>query len=239
MKLNRFKLNTKCLSLSINIIPNIIHRSGPKDYNKLSDKTLLLFDYIKSRNPTYKFKYYSDKDIRKYIYKVDEELLWFYDKLIPGAYKADLFRYIVLYNEGGFWNDLTQLHTEPLDSFVKKNVDLYIPIIFNGIAIHFIGSKPKHPIFLNAINKIKKNIKTNYYGINKYDVTGPYLLGKILIDEKYPYYSNLYNKCYDGLFLEDKLIVINHSHWHRDELYSENSNNKSYSTLWHEKCIYN
>lgn len=54
------------------------------------------------RNPEYEVRYYSDRDRREYIKKYfDAPVLTAYDKLIPGAYRADLWRYCVIYNEGG------------------------------------------------------------------------------------------------------------------------------------------
>ena len=60
-------------------------------------------------NPDFKIKYYSDKGSREFIKNnYSKDIINAYDSLIPGAYKADLFRYCVLYKYGGIYSDLTQ-----------------------------------------------------------------------------------------------------------------------------------
>jgi mannosyltransferase OCH1-like enzyme len=49
-------------------------------------------------NPEYEYYFFDNNDVKKFIRdNFDEEVLEAYDTLVPGSYKADLFRACVLY----------------------------------------------------------------------------------------------------------------------------------------------
>lgn len=82
-------------------IPFTIHQTY---YTKQLDsdiyQTCLI---IKNMNPEYNYAFYDDNDCRAYIAAhYPSEYLKAYDMVIPGAYKADVFRYLVLYKEAAF-----------------------------------------------------------------------------------------------------------------------------------------
>lgn len=82
-------------------IPKVIHQTYiNRDMDVEYYETCMI---NKNMNPEYEYKFYTDNDIRKYIKDNFPEYLKAYDKLIPGAYKADLFRYLVLYKEGSLY----------------------------------------------------------------------------------------------------------------------------------------
>jgi mannosyltransferase OCH1-like enzyme len=62
---------------------------------------------IRLNNPEFKYYLFDDNDSREFIKKnFKSEVLYAYDSLIPGAYKADLWRYCVLYIAGGIYIDI-------------------------------------------------------------------------------------------------------------------------------------
>ena len=62
---------------------------------------------LKENNPEFKHYLFDDNMCRDFIEKnFDESILYTFDKLKPGAYKADLFRYCVLYLNGGVYLDI-------------------------------------------------------------------------------------------------------------------------------------
>jgi hypothetical protein len=62
---------------------------------------------IKNDNPEFTHHLYDDNDCRKFIEKnFNADVLNAYDKLNPGAYKADLWRYCVMYKKGGIYIDI-------------------------------------------------------------------------------------------------------------------------------------
>jgi hypothetical protein len=65
---------------------------------------------IKNHTPEYDYVFFNEDDRQEYIKNnFDEIVLKAYDKLIPKAFKADLFRYCYIYKEGG-WQIRNTLH---------------------------------------------------------------------------------------------------------------------------------
>ena len=74
---------------------------------KLPPKMRECVDRLKSQNPEFTHHLYDDNDCRNFIKtNFDSDVLESYDTLIPGAYKADLWRYCVLYKYGGIYLDI-------------------------------------------------------------------------------------------------------------------------------------
>lgn len=62
---------------------------------------------LKYKNPEFEYHLYDDYECRDFIKKnFDEDVLNAFDSLIPGAYKADLWRYCILYKNGGVYLDI-------------------------------------------------------------------------------------------------------------------------------------
>ena len=142
-------------------------------------------------NSEYSYEYYDDRKcidfIREYF---PLEVLYAFYSLVPGAYKADLFRYCYLYIRGGIYTDIDNICMCNLKNFILNN-DTFISVkdrprgaIYNA----FIASTPKNPVFKNAIDNIVYNVKYKIYPLNitgnyndKYlAITGPICLGKSL-----------------------------------------------------------
>ena len=92
------------MSLDIQIPANIFqtwqtHTLPPQMFNAIK--------IIKKQNPRFNYYLFSDSDCRLFISKNFEPVvLNAYDRLIPGAYKADLWRYCILYKYGGIYLDI-------------------------------------------------------------------------------------------------------------------------------------
>ncbi len=137
----------------------------------------------KTLNPDYEHVYYSMRAARQFIAdNYDADVLEAFDTLIPGAYKADLFRYCELYKNGGFYVDIKLSCVIPMDTLLENISDckqlLSLDIYGNGILNGFFGLVSEHPLLLNCIKQCVSNVKARYYGISSLDVTGPRLMGK-------------------------------------------------------------
>ena len=78
------------------------------------------FYKIRQLNPEFNYYLYDDYDCYKFIKNnFDEDILNTYNSLIPGAYKADLWRYCILYKFGGIYLDIK---FEPLNNFKFINL---------------------------------------------------------------------------------------------------------------------
>ena len=141
-------------------------------------------------NPTWSHYFFTDEDQRQFIKdNFSQEVLWSYDQLIPGAYKADLWRYCVLYTKGGIYVDHKLEINIALDKALPENVEFatyqdqvikrhraepYQFYLWQAIII----SKPHHPFLKKAIDNIVANTTSGNYGHDTLSITGPGLLGQ-------------------------------------------------------------
>lgn len=141
---------------------------------------------IKKNNPRFKYFLYDDNDCREFIKKYfNKNILNAYDNLIPGAYRADLWRYCILYKFGGIYLDIKYT---PINGFKFYNLlekehwvlDVNDDYIYNALMV----CKPGNKILLKAIHKICENVANKYYGNHVLEPTGPALLGKLFSNEE-------------------------------------------------------
>lgn len=190
-------INTKFKLEKIPSIPSISKQLIPKvimQTYKTSDVRNEIYNSTISWlicNPEYKYDFYDDERCILFIQKYfPKEVLDAFNNLIPGAYKADLFRYCYLYICGGVYTDIDNICMCNLKNIINDD-DIFISVkdrpnacIYNA----FIASTPKNPIFKNAIDNILHNVKYKIYPSNitkNYNdrylaITGPLCLGKSL-----------------------------------------------------------
>jgi mannosyltransferase OCH1-like enzyme len=117
---------------------------------KLPPKMKECVEKLKKDNPEFEHHLYDIEDCRKFIGKhFDKEVLDAYDKLKPLAYKADLWRYCVLYKNGGVYLDV-KYQCEPGFKLIELTDKEY-----------YVLERP----YINTNISIKKNIKM----INKHN----------------------------------------------------------------------
>lgn len=110
--LNTYQTNSKQSSKKQEIIPRVIYqtwvsKSIPFHMKKCRNKLI-------RNNPGFRFVLKDDQECRMFISTYYPSALDAFDSLIPGAYKADLYRYIQLYITGGIYLDIK---FEPIGSF--------------------------------------------------------------------------------------------------------------------------
>ncbi len=78
---------------------------------------------LKKRNPNWEYTLYDDEMAFEYIANHFPELVTFYQSINPkyGAARADLFRYILMYNEGGCYLDIKSTFIVPLDTLMDSS----------------------------------------------------------------------------------------------------------------------
>ena len=163
-------------------IPKIIHQTF---------QTHLIPDYIATaayawidKNPEYHYRYYDDCDQREFIRShFDERVLKAYDSLIPGAYKADLWRYCAIYIEGGVYVDIKMGPLMPLHRIIDPDSDLVVVndthegTIYNA----FFAAVPKHPAILKTIETVVSRVLNKEYGHHILYPTGPLAMGHSIL----------------------------------------------------------
>ena len=134
-------------------------------------------------NPGYKYMYFTSLDCVNFISKYfPDRVVKTYDKLLPGAYKADLWRCCVLYIHGGVYIDSRVIPLVSLDNIIDSDDKFIIPTeripcwLWNG----FICSTPNNRVLKYIIDYICDAVHTGYYGTNTLDITGPSCVGKMM-----------------------------------------------------------
>ena len=108
-------------------IPKVIHQIYIHENKTLPAEIKRNIAHLKVMNPDWELKIYDDDDINSYIKTHYPELVDIYNKINPiyAAAKADFFRYLLIYNEGGVYLDLKSSVEKPLDSIIQKG-DKYL-----------------------------------------------------------------------------------------------------------------
>ena len=199
---------------------------------------------IKNQNPRFNYFLFDDNDCRKFIKtNFPADVFNAYDRLIPGAYKADLWRLCVLYIHGGIYMDIKLvcvngfklIELTEANHFVK---DRLAPLsIFNSCMV----CQQNHPYLLMAIKKIVNNVNTNFYGSNPLEPTGPVMLGNLFLNNRLKANIDMthYEKGGFIIFKNRFVISTEYPEYNSERTNTYNSiNTKRYDALWFEKKIY-
>lgn len=142
---------------------------------------------LKTNHPEFTHYLYDDAMCRGFIKThFDKKVVDAFDTLRPGAYKADLWRYCILYIMGGVYLDIKYqcVNGFSLNQLLDRE---YFVLdrpgwwkkgqigIYNGVMV----CAKNNPLLLTAINKIVENVKNKDYGMNILYPTGPGLLGEV------------------------------------------------------------
>lgn len=223
------------------IIPlNIFQTWHTKKLPFLMKKTT---DYIIASNPKFNYFLYDDNDCSEFIKNnFDTNVFNAYNSLIPGAYKADLWRYCILYIKGGIYLDI-KYKPQCNFKFINLTENEHFVLDADNVGIYnaLMVCLPNNSLLLKAINKIVENVQNNYYGSSPLEPTGPLLLSSLVrnsneynIDMKHDYYNNFNNR-----FIYFNNYIIFKSYNGYLEEYDKYKNKIHYSRLWNERRIYN
>ena len=144
-------------------IPGIVHQTW-KSSASLTGSLAHSVRRTRDTNPDFAHWFWDDAGCRSLVEAhFDHRILAAYDDLIPGAYKADIWRYCVLHLFGGVYLDVDSpsvlsmaemlSSTEPL--FLVKDVfgpDLQL---WNALS----GSVPGHPLWARALSVAVRRIE--------------------------------------------------------------------------------
>ena len=201
-------------------------------------------ELLKSQNPKFEHYLFDDNDCREFIKNnFDIAVLNAYDSLIPGAYKADLWRLCVLYINGGIYMDIKLkcinrfklIELTESEHYVK---DRHLPLtIYNALMV----CQKKNPFLWKSICKIVFNVQNKFYGEDPLHPTGPLMLGKIILNNKLKLNIDLKHYEEGGYLIYKNRFVISTEY---PEYNNERTNayksikTKRYDIMWNERNIY-
>jgi mannosyltransferase OCH1-like enzyme len=143
---------------------------------------------IKDCNPEFKHFLYDDQECRDFISRnFDVEVLYAYDSLIPGAYKADLWRYCVLYKYGGVYIDIKYQCANGFKLIQLTDQEYYVKDREqnrNGIYNAFMVCKAGEHIMEKCINQVVENVRNRFYGKSALDITGPNMMTSLFTNNE-------------------------------------------------------
>ena len=236
IKLYQTDLNQKQL------IPKIIIQTTKS--NKITKACYNAIYTFIDLNPEYEYILFDDNDCIDFIKNnFNDDVINAYNSLIPTAYKADLFRYCVLYIYGGCYFDIKQIDRIPLRKLIDSHEEIILTEDNNKDAYYnaIMLVKKHHPLMIELINQVIKNVNNKYYGTCSLCPTGPCLLYKLgkHIKPKFYYKPSFYELKFTELrsrakITYNKLDIINityHGYYKKIDM-------SRYSNLWFQNNIY-
>ena len=164
-------------------IPKIIIQTWKNE--NIPDKYIKDILSLKKFNPDFEFKFFTDKDIEKFLNDLYPNYYKIYKKLPKKIQKIDYFRYVAIYHYGGFYFDLDITGLKPLrelcnnscifpvDMHINKNMckenryKFYCEKKINFLLGQYaFAAKPKHSFIKKIIEDINKNIDKYILGAN-------------------------------------------------------------------------
>ena len=223
------------------IIPLVIYQTWHSK-DRIPNLMQKSINKLRMSNPRFNYQLFDDNDCREFIKNnFDEDVLNAFDTLIPGAYKADLWRYCILYKMGGIYldikysccNNFRLIHLTESEHFCADLGD-------NGIYNAILVALPGNEILYNAIRKIVENVNTRYYGNGCLDPTGPMLLAQFInvnnsiVDLKHLLLQNDFNQ--RAISFQGKTILKSYSGYIVESKFFAKV--PHYARLWSERKIY-
>ena len=225
-----------CSEPVLNPIPYKIFMTW--DYKPLHPKMQEHVDIIQAENPEFELKVFDNIERRQFITKnFDTNVLDAYDRLIPGTYRADLWRFCVLYIYGGVYMDMDK---KPVNGFRFKslmdNKEYFVKDReshgVKGVFTAFMITRPGNTILLKAINRIVYNVKNKVYGLNALSPTGPLLLRRFFTEDEVENFKYFLIPGYITSYDNSTAIIKDHG------TPGMNLNLTHYHILYEQKNIY-
>lgn len=138
----------------------------------------------------YEVRYFASDQRRDFIERNFPEALDAYDTLVPGAYKADLFRYVVLYVEGGVYLDsgVSPVNgSVRIERLIPKGVRFATSLHPRGCVGHrrlpplgnaILAAEKGHPIIREVLWAVIDNVRRRKHGSSALCPTGPVALAR-------------------------------------------------------------
>ena len=197
---------------------------------------------IINTNPEFNYYLFDDDDCRNFIkLNFDARVLHAFDSLIPGAYKADLWRYCVLYKNGGIYLDIKY---EPFNGFkfinLTENEHWVLDMDKIGIYNALMVCKPNNEILLKAINKVVDNVKNRFYGLSTLEPTGPLMLAQFFTQNdknNFDMYHDIYISVVNRFIFFNGYIILKSYKTYLNE-FNKTTKVSHYSNLWENRNIY-
>jgi len=132
----------------------------------------------REQNPGWKYRFFVDEECRDFLLGVDLSLVMAYDRLPPGAFRADLWRYAVLHEHGGAYADVDTVCMYALDRLLGPSDQFVVAHDANPIRLFnaFLCVLPRHKVLSRVLENIIVAVGKHDFVPDPtllYDLTGP------------------------------------------------------------------
>ena len=224
------------------VIPlNVFQTWGTKD---LPPKMKANLEDMKRQNPEFTYFLFDDDECREFIkINFEPEVLKAYDGLIPGAFKADLWRLCVLYIHGGIYMDIKFKCVNNFKLMELTESEHYIKDRSGFLSIYnaMMVCKSKNPFLMEAIKRIVHNVQTKWYGKSSLHPTGPAMLGDLILEKQFELQIDMFYEMIGNHIVYNHHFVLEVSYpgYRREQSeFYKSKNTNHYGDLWRLKKVY-
>lgn len=160
------------------MIPKILWMTHEDKYENLPSYIQDVVKTWSKKNPDYKIKYINSQEREEFILTYfGPEWLNRYNKSVSGSMKADIWKYLVIYQYGGVYTDIDYICNKPISYWCKDNMNMIIGAdeFKNEIACHTYAASMRHPAIKSVLDVVYNNLKEIDFSIKfiPYVLTGP------------------------------------------------------------------
>jgi mannosyltransferase OCH1-like enzyme len=166
-----------------------------KEYKQLIPKVIIqtsetfimnnAMESLKDFNPEYEYRFFSDIQRREFLKNTfSKKITDAYDMLVPGAFKADLFRYGYLFIHGGCYFDDKIIARESLRNIILPEDELLLceDVESDSILNSIIMTVPRNFLFLKLLLAACDNVLACNMNDGMLSLTGPKLMYTVFKD---------------------------------------------------------
>lgn len=200
------------------------------------------YENLIGMHPMFEHKIFDENECSEFIRSnFDNDVYNAYKKLVPSAYKSDLWRYCILYINGGIYFDIKFMCVNNFNLIALTDKEYFVRDrepwcgTLNGL----ISVKPGNEILLKCIRQIVENVRNKYYGKDALEPTGPNLLGKYFTNEDKQKMEMSFANINIPNLMDEWFILFNNTIIMRQyNNYRKEQTKKHYSELWNERNVY-
>lgn len=171
-------------SMSPCAIPKIIHMTFQQPIT-FYEYYMAVTSFV-DKHYTYTLYFYQDSDCFQFMKKKGYSET--YAKLVSGSYRADLWRYAIIFEYGGFYFDAKMIMRHCIDDLLQIQDEIIVcnditnQSIYHGFYNAIIASIPSQPCFLQLIADIQESIRNSMIPSHTLELTGPQRFYSIMKD---------------------------------------------------------
>lgn len=222
--------------ISTEVIPRKIFRIWQTEICEQMQK---YSDRMKSENPDFEYTVFNAVTAREFLLEhFDDQVLTAFDSLVPFSFKADLFRYCVMYIHGGIYLDMK---FESVNGFrfseLLDKEQYVLDIDGNSIYNAVLVCKPRSRIMFKCIFQVLKHVRERDYTDCDLSITGPGMI-KQFVPPEMKQSTNLRHTCinYNKYVLRSGIPILKNYHRYYED--TPRCGQKCYLDYWNAREVY-